>query len=480
MGIKLDWQVESEQTQVRASEDPAARRQRHAARRRLILFVIVLMSLIALVGALALWRLERIDHQLRQDLIDTVQIEVTALRLGNFNNFMAIQRSSSNPFLVEQQREYEDYQRLKQVRRVELGGEVLDVAIDDRTGRVIVKEIIDGVPYKVVWYYWYYEDDGASDQTGWRRVPDNLEFWGDPGEITLDAVRVTYHGLDADLAAALAPRAQDWWTQGCVILGCLAQPPQLHIDIVAAKPVTIEWAAYDPWTLRVVSPLVERARADIPLPPDLEQAITHQIALRLVRYAAGEVVPIAASDAAWLHDDLARWLTESLLANDGAATSTGFVGTLITQYGPGAPGTVLRALGTNSTIDEMMAAITGVGMAFVDVNQLNALNWQSFFQWRLELEASLLNGPDGSGAFLALYDLENFVLGDTAQTAQARLNDPAYAARRVPRVDAVTIARDQYGQTLAYVDTTRPDAGSAVSEQVIWRLVPGSTWKRAN
>ena len=67
--------------------------------------------------------------------------------------------------------EFEAYQQLKQAHRVELTGDVLDVTIDDLRGRVVLQETIDGVPYKVVWFYWYYEDGGERDQPGWRRVP---------------------------------------------------------------------------------------------------------------------------------------------------------------------------------------------------------------------------------------------------------------------------------------------------------------------
>ncbi|MBN1202791.1 MAG: hypothetical protein JXJ20_13145 [Anaerolineae bacterium] len=479
MGIKLDWHVESEQTTQRATEDPETRRQRRRARRRLLLLVVALASVLALVAALVLWRLQTVEDRYRQDLLDTVEIEITALRLGDYEAFMAIQRSISAPFIAAQEGEFEEYQQLKQVHRVELTGRVLDDAIDDRTGRVVVEEIIDGVPYKVVWFYWYYEDAGELDQPGWRRVPDNLAFWGDAGEIESGPVRITYRALDQALAGALAPRLAEWWARGCTMLQCETPPPSLHVDIVAQRPTTIEWTGSSTWRLTVTSPLIGRARADLPLTPELEAAIADQVASRLVRYAAGDAAPLAYADAAWLHTDLSRWLRGTLLSGEDAPAATtggGFIETLIAQYGSGAPHTALRSMRSDSTVGETLAAVTGVSFDLLSVDQLNSLGWRDFFQWRLDLEARLLIQPDSGGAFLALYDLEN---QDTANEAALRQEDPAYAARPAPQVQAISITRDDSGRTYAYADATWTAGDQVINDNIIWRLT-GTTWKRVN
>jgi len=478
MGIRLDWQVESEQTQMRATEDPEARRQRHRTRRRLLLIMIALAAVVALIIAAVIWRLDSVDTHYRQDLLDTVEIEVTALRLGDFPGYIAIQRSTDPNFTLEQSREFEAYQQLKQAHRVELTGDVLDVTIDDLRGRVVLQETIDGVPYKVVWFYWYYEDGGERDQPGWRRVPDDLTyFWGEDRAIERDGVRVTYRDLDEDLATALAERVEGWWRRGCEIARCAAFPPDLHIDIVAARPPAIEWAASDPWTLTITSPLVDRARADVPIPPDMERAIARQIAARVVRFASGGAVPVAYSDAAWLQSELANWLGASLLAGEGALVSdASFVGTIITQYGPDAPVTMITALGANAALNDVLAAVTGVSLPLLSTDQLDDLNWRGFFQWRLDLEARLLAQPDSGGAFLSLYDQE---IQSAANEAALRIEDPAYAARPVPQVGTVAITRDENSQTYAYVETVRVENGVEIPETIFWRLA-GGTWKRVS
>jgi len=475
MGIKLDWQVESEQSHLRATEDPAVVRARQHARRRLIALLIGLVSVLGLVGMGIVWRLRSVDDQFRQDLIDTVEIEVTALRLGDLPNFMAIQRSASDTFLLEQSRRFDDYQALKQTRRVELTGEILSVTIDDQRGRVIVQEIIDGVPYKVVWFYWYYEDGDVSDQGGWRHVPDDLTFWGAEREITQDNVRITYRTLDSALAQSLAPRLDTWLDEGCTLAGCVDGVPSLHVDIVAERPATVEWATYDAWTLRVSSPLVGRTRADTALAPDLAHEVAAQVAARLVRYAAGNLILPAASDAAWMEADLARWLAHQLLG--GAAAAPGFTESLIAQYGPGAPLTVVDTLRRGAgTLDGVISALAGVSMPLLSTDQLNALRWVEFFQWRLALEPDLLAQSDG-GAFVSLYDQDNpFAAGEAA----ARLQNADYAARPVPQITSVSISRDAESQTYAYAETTRLENGVTVpGDTIIWRLT-GGTWKRLN
>ena len=44
-----------------------------------------------------------------------------------------------------------------------------------------VEEIIGGVPYGRVWFYWRYDD-------GWRHVPPDYTFWGDARTVEADGV----------------------------------------------------------------------------------------------------------------------------------------------------------------------------------------------------------------------------------------------------------------------------------------------------
>ncbi len=475
MGIRLDWQVESEQSRIRATEDPAALRRRQRARRQIMLLLALLVAVLGLIGALILWRLQHVDDQIRRDLLDTVSVEVTALRVGDLANYMAVQRSASDSFLLEQSQRFEDYQTLKASHRVALTGEVISATIDNQRARVVLEESIDGLPYHVVWFYWRYEDGAASSQSGWRHVPDDLTFWGEEHTLTGARARIAYRDLDEALAQALLPHLDEWWEHGCAALTCTAAPPPLRVEIVAERPKTVEWAAPDPWLLRVSSPLVGRTRADLPLTPELQAEIVYQLAARLVRYVGGEMTLPIYSDAAWLQGELTGWLAAQM--DEQSPPAPPFMRSLIAQYGPGAPLTLLAALSPQMALDDALTALSGVAMPLLTVDQLNSLVWESFFQWRLALEPQLVTEPANSGAFLALYDLESVA---ASSEAALRLESPAYAAQPVPQVVSVTIGRDAASQTYAYAETTRTENGVTVpAGTVIWRLSSG-TWKRAN
>ncbi len=474
MGIRLDWQVESEQSRVRATEDPEARRARRAAQRRFVGWLLALAGVVLALGAGILWRLQRVETGLRQDLLDTVEIEVTALRLGDFPNFMAVQRSASESFILDQSRRFQDYQALKQAHRITLTGDVLDVAIDQQRARVMLRELIDGVPYRVLWFYWYYKDGQTSDRAGWRHVPDDLTFWGDEATIERGPVRIAYRALDQSLAEALAPRLETWWLQSCVWLGCTT-PPALRVEIVAERPSSVKWSERDPWTLRITSPLVTRARADVALTPELERTVAEEVAARLVRYAAGETTPLDTSDAAWLHADMSAWLADRLVTpvEPGAPS---FVESVVARHGTRAPGLILAALRGGASLSDALAAATGSPLATMSVDQLSALQWAGFFEWRLALEARLLFEAGNQGAYLALYDPDDAY---AARAAQQRLANPPVDAQIPLDVTGVTLTREGE-QTYAYVATARTvDGVTTPGETVIWRLA-GGTWKRTS
>ncbi len=473
-GIKLDWHVESEQSETRAVEDPLARQRRREARQQ---FLAILAGLVLVVGAVALgilWRLRDVENRVRRDLLDTVEAEITALRIGDLASYTAIQRSASDAFVLEQSRRFEEYQRLKQAGRIQLTGEVVSTAIDDQRARVVVEELIDGVPYHVVWFYWRYDNPGGA-HNGWRHVPDDLTFWGDERTIETGAGRVTFRELDAALGRALAERLPDWWARGCMLLACAEPPPDPTIEIVAARPPAVAWDSPDGWTLRITSPLVERARADVALPPGLAQMVAEQLAARLLRFATGDTHPSATTDAAWLHRDYARWMAQHMRTDTLTVQGEGFIESLQANYGPHAPAVVLDALRTNPTVDGVLSALAGVPLAQLSPDQLNDLDWRGYFQWRLALERELLSEPQVE-AFLSLYDLENV---NAASEARLRLESPAYTVQPVPEVQSVAITREN-AQTYAWADVVYTDNGIKVMEgRIAWRWTGGS-WRRLN
>lgn len=466
MGIKLDWQIESEQTRTRATEDPLVRQRRRRAQRRFALLVLGVAGVLGLIVALAIWRLRTVDDRLRQDLVRTVQAEIAALRVGDFANYMAIQRSASDAFMMAQSRRFEDYQQLKQAGRVQLTGEVVDTAIDGRRGRVVVEELLDGVPYRQVWFYWYYTD-GGDGGGGWRHVPDDLTFWGAERTLNVpDGGSIRYRELDAGYAQALAAALPDWWTGLCAVLSC-EPPPLPQIEIVPERPFALAW---DGWTLRVSSPLVERVRADVPLPPDFERAVVEALATRLVRYASGDAPTPDYTDIAWLRAELGRWAAAQVLGGEGSP----FIASLSATFGPGAPLTLLSALTPDATLESALGAITGVPMEQLSQDQLNGLAWVDFFQWRLALEPRLLVAGE-TNAFLALYAQED---NYAASQAAIRLEDRRYALQPPPTVQSVLITHER-GHTFATVSAAHYDeGGQLLQQQTIYWWLSGGTWRR--
>ncbi|MEL7233422.1 MAG: hypothetical protein AAGK74_02930, partial [Chloroflexota bacterium] len=161
MGIKLDWEIEAEQSVVQGSgEDKEAKRRRRMAQLRLLLGVVILIGLFASVYGFFVWRLRIVDNEIQRALTDTVQAEVTTLRVSDRNAFLDIQRSASETWAQAQLAEFDEYQALKVNYDVQLTGNVVDVVVDGSRGRVQVEEIIDGIPYVQTWFYWRYAEDG--------------------------------------------------------------------------------------------------------------------------------------------------------------------------------------------------------------------------------------------------------------------------------------------------------------------------------
>jgi hypothetical protein len=254
MGIQLDWQVESERKQRRATEDPEAKRWRRKQRRKLIFATVALATVVCGVIGAIIWRLNSVDAAYRRDLEDTVDVEIRALKLGDEDNYMSIRRSGSDYWLETQRQTFQEYQTFKRAGQLDLTGNILDLEmdIDESRARVLLEEQIDDVAYEVVWFYWYYTD--TDERSGWRRVPPDVAFWGDAAHIDRDNLRVNYRELDRTYAQTLAEHLDGWWAESCVMLSCTTPLHKLTIEIVPEAPAPIRWDENNQWTLIVSSP----------------------------------------------------------------------------------------------------------------------------------------------------------------------------------------------------------------------------------
>ncbi|MDZ4769807.1 MAG: hypothetical protein SGJ24_11820 [Chloroflexota bacterium] len=375
MGIKLDWQTSSgKDRQTSSGEDPASRAKRRSAQRRFVLFIIgIALAGIGIVGA-ALLRLREVDTTLQAGLRVSVENEVTALRLGDRAAFLDAQwRSEGDPdvtagWVSVQQNAFDSYQTLKLQQDVTLTGRVLDVTLDGQNGRVHIEEIIDGVPYGVIWFYWRFDE-------GWRHVPPAYGFWGDAGmfEDAGERFAVVYRSVDAPIAAAMATELPRGFDALCALFAC-GGLPAITVEIVPDPDLTPGWSADDPWRVRLPSPYVTRARLDIPF----EGALRSDLAGLITRRWTDAITVDPGTDAAYLRGAVEAYLIEEF---SGVDTGSHLITSLIENYGTLAAARLIDSL----TPDTRIGVLGGIASEPLDVIRLD---WRDYLGYLLRREGA--------------------------------------------------------------------------------------------
>lgn len=448
MSIKLDWEIEAEQThtQSTAGEDAESRRKRRRARLRFLLVLFVMLALIgALVGVVVV-RLRQVEFQIEQRLRDTVAAEVAALRVGDQTHFLALQRSAADEWYQTQTGTFAQYQALKQTQDINLPGTILDLAVDGQRGRVEVQEIISGVPYARVWYYWRYED-------GWRHVPPDYTFWGENRVIAVDEspIIVRYRAVDAPVAQAVSDALESWRAFACSQAG-LCEFPAVTVDIVPEPSLDIGWSSVDPSVLMLPSPYTRAARLDMPFEQPMRTEVAELIAARML----ADFAPEYPADAYFLKQAVTSWLVERFA---GVSTDSYLMNSLANEYGAAAVGRLLEIVVPNTGIN-VLTQVTGEPLEGMRVD------WRDFLTWRLQLENDLI-ARNEFGAFLNLYHAD-----DPVVRSQAEARFSAGAVDDTPQVISVLRADNETGTPTLRAVTD--DGG-----EVVFRLVNGD-WKQAS
>ncbi|MBL8116414.1 MAG: hypothetical protein JNJ78_02700 [Anaerolineae bacterium] len=455
MGIRLDWEVEAEKTHTqRVGEDPNSTRRRRAARFRFLLFLLFLLVILGGVVFFIINRLQALDDEVKQELTQTVEAEIAALRLGDLSAFIAIQRSASSDWAQEQQQVFYQYQDLKLQDNVELTGRVTDVALDRTRARVGIEEIIGGIPYTRIWFYWRYDD-------GWRHVPPDYTFWGDVSTEEQPNVIVRYRDVDHQLAKALSERVSNWLTVSCAALAC-PLTPVVSIEVIPDDSLQVGWLSPENWQLQIPSPYVNRARSDQPFDTDLQFAVSSLLAERLVAFV-NNVQPIYPSDAYYLRQSVVSWLVGRFVQVN---TNTFLMNSLADSFGDAAVGRLLTAMQPDSSIT-VLGQVTGQSL-----EQLN-LDWRDFLTWKLSLEFELINRRD-EGNFLALYDTRDENARNSAYQ-RFNANSPAEA------VVVNSVQRDSMpdGSVILRALAAYGVSGNNTQAEVIFQIADG-VWKRLN
>ncbi|MEZ4666844.1 MAG: hypothetical protein R3E39_02795 [Anaerolineae bacterium] len=455
MGIRLDWEIEAEQTHLkRAGEEPGSARRRRRARLRFLLFILIILGIFASLVGLVYWRLQALNAEVEQALRNTVEAEVAALRLGDYFAFSQIQRSATSDWLQSQQQVFNQYQDLKLQQGVELTGQVLDVQMDRTRARVKVQEIVDGIPYVRLWFYWRYDD-------GWRHVPPDYTFWGMLHVDVQAGMTVRFQDVDAPVAGAIKAIIPAWTQFGCSALQCVA--PVLSVDILPDPALQASWLNADSWQLQIPSPFITRAREDLPFDGNMQFAAATLLADRLVGAAAPDLQQQYPTDVYYLRQAVVSWLVGRLVRVN---TNSFLIDSLTNGYGDDAVGRLLSALRSNSSI-AVFSQVTGRTL------DQTGLDWRDYLTWRLVLENELIQIQDETN-FLSLYD--------TLDEAARNLAYQRYAAAEIvpnPFVTSVQSEVDAAGFPTLRAIVQTGEGQIAVQNEVLFRLVD-EVWKRLN
>ena len=390
MSIKLDWEVESEGGWNEIGEDEAARlaRLRQARRARTTLGVILVLAL--LIGGGVGIKLYTADQQLRADLRATVGTETSAIRIGDSDAYLAIQESVGSWRQMQADR-FNAYQAEK--AHIQTDGQIVSLDVDGGKGRAVVREMVDGKAYNVVWFY-QHEDDG------WKHVPPEVAYWGYARELDSPHYAISYWDEDADFVRRLQERLETWWDNACRLTGChdgsASAPGQMKIRIEPDPLLQIGWAGYDPNTLRVPSPLLGRVPADGSIDPALDRQLAGYVAQQWERQVLGDP-PADHSDLAWAHDEFRRWLVAAF--STGAPPAPLF-GPLGDQAGGQALLALIERVKQGQDVPQAIQDVTGKSAADLQVD------WGLYLTYRLRAETAMVANNHLQEAVLLYMDSE--------------------------------------------------------------------------
>lgn len=469
MGIQLDWDIESDSGRRRKlSEDSALQERRRVILLRLVIVISIFLAIIGLIIFLISQRLQQVEQRLETLLVNTVQAEVAALRIGDRPGFQSIQRSATDDWLLAQDAEFARYQALKTDVDIQFTGRVESVAIDGQRGRVQVEEIIDNVPYLRTWFYWRYEEEVVNgrvvDEGGWRHVPPDYTFWGEAASLINNQLAVRYRELDGQVATAMHQQVTGWLATACRALVC-GDLPFISIDIVPTTNPEPNWTSeLSQWQLVVPSPYVGTARADMPFNVPLQVAVATRLAERLVSHVMNGAEVAYPSDAYYLRSAIVSWLVGRWVQID---TNTFLLTSLVRQYGDEVMGRLAQALGPTSSVQVIAQVLDVPTIADVE------LDWRDVLTWRLVTERDLILRQD-QGNYLQLYDLR-----DQGVVAMAMARFGRGAQDEIPVVLLVerATAPDGGPQLRAQVQVESP--AGVRQEVVLFNLVEGD-WRRVN
>lgn len=453
--IQLEWDIESRKIEKSDGEDPKTKWARRRNLLRLFLLICIMLGIVVAGLVFADNRLREVDAELDQLLRDTVDVEVAALRIGDFDTFMNLQRSATDEWLNTQQSVYRSYESLKATTDLTLTGNVLSTEIQEQRGRAIVEEIIDGVPYARVWFYWRYSD-------GWRHVPPDYTFWGEDLRIESDPILIRYRAVDEMFAQSVNEKVTGWLTLGCEILQCAATP-QLTIDILTDSPESVMWISEGSSQMLVQSPYVSGARADLPFDVPIQIEVATLVAERLVSTKTSGMEMVYPHDVYQLRQSVISYLVEQFVHVE---TNSFLIESIANQYGIDKVGQLVSLFTPTSDMSMIQQVIPA------PIGQAN-LDWRDIITWRLVTEAELITRRS-EAEWLNLYDTTDEAVRVAAYN---RFNGAVTGEQQVAIEQQMQTGANGQPQLRIIV---RVGSGNTFRDEVVLFNLINNIWKRAS
>lgn len=468
MGIQLDWEVEAENSSQKSiGEDPAAKRNRRRGTIKLLIVCAILGGVAIGLLLFLLDQIDRVNQQMETALRDTVQAEIAALRIDDWQTYSIIQRSDSPEWRQIQRTQFEQYRTILQAdENTQLTGQILDITIDDPRARVHVQEIINGVPFTRVWFYWFYEQDSIDSEgrtlpAGWYHVPPDYTFWGNSQWYEGEYTTIAYRDVDLGFGQALGQKLDQWVSIACEAFTC-DHLPSIRVQVAPQDNKELGWAPgeiTDDWVLVITSPYADRARTDMPFSPELQVEVAQLMAERLTTFQA-RAQRMLSVDALYVHQATIQWLIGKFVLVD---TQAYLIESLAQNYGLKAVGDWVRQV---SSMDDI-SSITAITNQPIEQSNLD---WRDFFMWRLNQE-SMLSERALLGEYLMLYDRQENI----QQEARLRFERKNHTKDLSVTSIGLTSPTDN-GETQVLATVITPEGETF---QVLFRAV-NNVWLRAN
>lgn len=451
--IRFEWNIESQEVD---QNDGADRRRGNRRRNalRLLILIVLLLAAIGLAAMAVRQRLTDVQNYYAQLLQDTIKAEVAALRIGDLSAWLDFQETGNEQWRGSQTARFRDYEALKASGTIELTGSIVAVEIEDTLARARVQENINGMPYLRLWFY-------RRDQDGWRHIAPEPSFWGEERQYADTGIRVHYRAVDEAFARQLGDVVHSWRMRSCDLIDCDALP-ELRVDVDPKAVDRVAWIDESNLHMRVRSPYVDIARADLPF----DGAFRLQVSMLLAERLVVEITELRASyphDALFLRESATKWLSEWLV---GVAPDGRLVHSLAKQYGEQR---VVQLLSILSATADMSILQEVLPVAIESAE----LDWRDFIAWRLNTEAELIRAR-AEEEWLRLYDTSD---PDARAAAYRRFNDNAPLRLLGVSEPVIWVGDDGKSQLRATVEFE--SAEGIAAEVILFNLV-NQVWKRAS